>query len=142
MSATRPGSVRCRAQTRSGAACKGTAIADGLCFAHQPQAREWHAKGGAATSNASRAAKLLPSRLRPVVSILEAALAQTFRGQMEPRVAVALASVAGAIVRCVTAGELDERVRLLEQQASDEGRFRDRYGNAKGAPLQWPSPGA
>ena len=46
--------------------------------------------------------------------MLEAALGEVYRGELDPRQAQAMASLAGAVVRVITAGELEERLRALE----------------------------
>ena len=65
-----------------------------------------------------RAAKLLPARLQPMVSLLEDALGEVHRGELDPRAASAMASLAGALVRTITAGELEERLRALEDRGA------------------------
>ena len=65
---------------------------------------------------AERAGKLLPARLQPMVSLLEDALGEVHRGELDPRAASAMASLAGALVRAMTAGELEERLRVLEDR--------------------------
>jgi hypothetical protein len=75
-------------------------------------------KGGHAKSRAERAAKLLPARLQPMVSLLEDALGEVHRGELDLRAASAIASLAGALVRTITAGELEERLRALEDRGS------------------------
>jgi len=65
-------------------------------------------KGGHAKSRAERTAKLLPARLQPKVSLLEDALGGVHRGECGPRAASAMAGLAGALVRAMTAGELEE----------------------------------
>ena len=65
-----------------------------------------------------RAAKLLPARLQPMVSLLEDALGEVHRGELDPRAASAMASLAGALVRAITAGELEERLRTLEDRGA------------------------
>jgi hypothetical protein len=64
----------------------------------------------------------MPPRLVNVYDRLEAALEQAHKGELNPRVATAMASLAGAMVRVLTAGELEERVRRLESRevASNE----------------------
>jgi hypothetical protein len=60
-----------------------------------------------------------------VYDTLELALGQVYRREIDPRVATAMASLAGAMVRVLTSGELEQRVRLLEErqaQASTNGR--------------------
>ena len=75
-------------------------------------------KGGRATSRAERAAKLLPARLQPVVALLENAMGEVHRGELELRAVSAMASLAGALVRTITAGELEERLRALEDRGA------------------------
>ena len=85
-----------------------------------PGAQEARRKGGHATSGTARerAGELLPARLQPVVSILEGALGEVHRGELDPRAASAMASLAGALVRAMTAGELEERLRALEDRGA------------------------
>ena len=80
-------------------------------------AQEARRKGGKGTSRASRAMKLAPAALRPVFCRLSDALVQVHEGELDPRVATAMASLAGAMVRVLTSGELEERVRNLEERA-------------------------
>ena len=49
-----------------------------------------------------------------MVALLEDALGEVHRGELDPRAASAMASLAGALVRAMTAGELEERLRALE----------------------------
>ncbi len=58
--------------------------------------------------------RLAPVALRPVFESLRDALGEVHQGELDPRVATAMASLAGAMVRVVTSGELEERVRALE----------------------------
>src|SRR5690242_14480551 len=109
---------RCPAVKRNGQPCGGRVTASGYCFAHGPDAATARAKGGAATSNANRAAKLLPSRLRPIVDRLEQAFYEVHVGELDARTAVAMASVASAIGRLVALGEYEERLRALEASAA------------------------
>ena len=44
------------------------------------------------------------------------ALGEVHRGELDPRAASAMASLAGALVRAMTAGELEERLRALEDR--------------------------
>ena len=39
-------------------------------------------------------------------------------GKLDPRAASAMASLAGALVRAITAGELEERLRALEDRGA------------------------
>jgi len=107
---------RCVSTRRDEALCTAHPGASGYCIGHDPGALEARRKGGHATSRAERAGKLLPARLQPVVSLLEDALSEVHRGELDPRSASAMASLAGALVRTITAGELEERLRALEDR--------------------------
>jgi len=111
---------RCTSNRRDGAPCTARAGASGYCIGHDPGAQEARRKGGHATSRAERAGKLLPARLQPVVSLLEDALGEVHRGELDPRAASAMASLAGALLRTITAGELEERLRALEDRGGRE----------------------
>ena len=57
---------------------------------------------------------MLPARLRPIAVMLEEALGEVHHGNLDPRVATAMASLAGALVKVITSGEMEERLRALE----------------------------
>ena len=120
MSAARSDAQRCPAIRVDGEPCTAMGGSSGFCVGHDPAAAEARRKGGAATSRASRAARLLPTRLRPVAALLEAALTQVHSGELEPRRASAMASLAGALIKTLNAGELEERLRNLESIARDQ----------------------
>ncbi|SRR5258706_7825232 len=105
-------------RARDGQPCAGKPTASGYCVAHDPHANAWRAKGGAAHSNVNRAAKLLPSRLQPIVSTLETAFYQVHAGELDVRRAVAMASLASAIGRLIALGSYEERLRALEENAA------------------------
>ena len=105
----------CVSTGRDGAPCTAQAGTFGVLHRHAPGAQESRRKGGHATSGTERAGELLPARLQPVVSILEGALGEVHRGELDPRES-AMASLAGALVRAMTAGELEERLRVLEDR--------------------------
>lgn len=121
---------RCQAMKKDGTPCTAPAVRGGHCIGHQGADNiRWRARGGAGTARAQRAAKLLPSRLRPLVEGLERAFAALEKGDIEPREATALATVAVAIVRVYQAGEQEERLREIEQQIAawqhaDRGRWQ------------------
>ena len=60
----------------------------------------------------------MPRRLRPVFNLLARAMVETYEGQLNPRQANAMSSLAGAMVRTLTAGEMEERLRVLEERAA------------------------
>jgi len=92
------------------------AVASGYCIGHDPGAMEARRRGGHPKNRAERTAKPLPARLQPKVSLLEDALGGVHRGELDPQAASAMASLAGALVRAMTAGELEERLRALEDR--------------------------
>ena len=108
----------CVSTRQDGAPCTARAGASGYCIGHDPGALEARRKGGHGKSRAERAAKLLPARLQPMVSLLEDALGEVHRGELDPRAASAMAILAGALVRTITAGELEERLRALEDRGA------------------------
>ncbi len=55
------------------------------CIGHAPGAQDARRKGGHAASRAERAGKLLPARLQPMVSLLEDALGEVHRGELDPQ---------------------------------------------------------
>ena len=109
---------RCSATRKDGSPCTAAAGEDGHCVGHRHGAQEARRKGGQASARVARLHSLVPPRLRAVYSTLEEALREVHAGEIDPRVAAAMASLAGAMVRVLTAGELEERVRRLEESAS------------------------
>ena len=75
----------CVSTGRDGAPCTAQAGTFGVLHRHAPGAQESRRKGGHATSGTERAGELLPARLQPVVSILEGALGEVHRGELDPR---------------------------------------------------------
>jgi hypothetical protein len=75
------------------------------------------ARGGHNSAAMVRMEKLNPERLISVYGALGQALLDVRRGKLDPRVAVAMAGVARAMVGVITAGELEDRVRGLEDKA-------------------------
>jgi hypothetical protein len=109
----------CTATCKNGTPCSAAARpGKALCFAHCPdlQAKRQAARvnGGAGKATARRLDRLTPARLRPVLDKLYAALDGLEDGSVEPKVAVAMASVAGAIVRCYEVAEVEARLAALE----------------------------
>ena len=109
---------RCTSLRGNGSPCMARAGVSCYCIGHDPGAQDARRKGGHAKSRAERAGKLLPDRLQPMVSLLEAALGEVHRGELDPRAASAMASLAGVLVRTITAGELEERLRTLEDRGA------------------------
>jgi hypothetical protein len=117
----------CPATRRDGQPCRGIANKSGFCMAHDPaladKRREAARLGGKGKARVARLGKLVPPRLVAVYDHLEEALSQVHKGELDPRAATAMAALAGAMVRVLTSGELEERVRRLEErQPSNNGR--------------------
>jgi len=104
----------CPTTRRDGEPCTARPGPSGYCIGHDAGAEDARRKGGLGKSRAIRAEKLLPARLRPIAVMLEEALGEVHRGDLDPRVATAMASLAGALVKVITSGEMEERLRALE----------------------------
>ncbi len=114
------GKHRCQAIRKDGQPCTVRAIAGSLwCFAHDPdraaQRDEARRKGGRGKATSRRLRGLMPPRLVPVFDQLEGALSDVLAGGLDPKQATAAAAVARAMVSVLTAGELEERLRKLEE---------------------------
>lgn len=113
----------CCATRKDGRPCTAPALGTSpFCFAHDPQraadrdaARK---KGGQNRGAAARMRGLVPPRLSSTYDRLESVLERLDSGEIEPKTAQAMASVARALVAVLTAGELEERVRMLEGKAN------------------------
>jgi len=112
--------MRCKSKTRTGEPCRGFAIKDGYCFSHSPALEkkrlEARARGGKNSARAARLKRLVPPRLIPVYERLETALIEVHGGKLESKQATAMAALARAMVAVLTSGELEERVRGLEDR--------------------------
>jgi hypothetical protein len=113
----------CKGTNLSGKRCRLRALADGYCFAHSPalenKRKEARLKGGSNSARAVRIQKLLPSRLGPVNEMLGNILKELYEHKMDARTAQAIASVSRALVTVLTAGELEERIKVLEEKKED-----------------------
>ena len=120
--------ARCQAKRKDGQPCTQPAGSSGYCWAHDPayqQARLAGArKGGKNKSTAIRLAKLVPADLRAVFTRLEAALNATNAGDLEPKIANAMANVSRAMVAVIQAGEMEERLREIEETLNEYARAR------------------
>jgi hypothetical protein len=111
---------RCAGTRMDGQVCTAPVFAAGasFCFAHDPERAaeraEARRQGGLRRSAAHRAERRMTPRLRRVVGRLEAAMDAVEQGTMDARTGTALATIARALIAAYTAGELEERVRVLE----------------------------
>lgn len=119
---------RCRATRRDGAPCSAPALGSGWCFAHDPDLAAQRAaarkSGGKNSSKIVRLRGLVPPRLVNVYDKLEQALGDVESGQLDPKQANSMANLARAMVAVLTAGELEERVRKLEEVGNGNPRAR------------------
>src|SRR4051794_6788180 len=109
----------CTGIRRDGQPCQGPALDGGAwCYTHDPaRAAERQAarqKGGHNRAALVRLRGLCPPRLVAVYDQLETALVEVHDGTLKPGQATAMASLATALVRVLSAGELEDRVRKLE----------------------------
>lgn len=107
--------LRCTAIKKNGQPCQAWAVKDGLCVGHQPNSLEARRKGGFHSSKKARLDAMLPGRLRPILELLEKSIEETHAGRLEAKKAQAIASLAGAVVRVLEAGILEERLLRLEE---------------------------
>ncbi len=109
----------CGATRADGQPCQGKAGAGGFCFAHDPalrsKRRAAYATGGRNKATTARVTKLVPSTLKPVLEQLMSALEEVHAGDLDPRQAGAMASLASAIGRLYETAQLEERLQKLEE---------------------------
>jgi hypothetical protein len=120
---------QCAATRADGQPCRAPALpGEALCFAHSPSQAASRAaaraRGGQSHSNAARLARLVPPRLTNVFDVLETALSEVREGTISPPQASAMAALGRALVAVMTAGELEARLRDLEQRAAASERAR------------------
>jgi hypothetical protein len=113
---------QCAAIKSNGERCRGTVIeGSNFCFSHDPKLRqrklEGNARGGHNRSSLVRMQQLVPPRLPSVYDRLEQALTDVHKGRLDPRVAHAMAALAKAMVSVIQAGEVEQRLRDLEEAA-------------------------
>jgi hypothetical protein len=60
----------------------------------------------------------VPRDLRPTLALLFTALEETHAGQLDPRLAGAMAALSNAISRLYQVAELEDRLRVLEERSA------------------------
>ena len=110
----------CAGRRRDGAPCRAVATIGAYCLGHAPELeakrQEARRQGGLNKARAVRLGKMVPRRLMPIYDVLEEALGQVHKGDLTPQQATAMAALAGAMVKVLTSGELEQRVRQLEER--------------------------
>lgn len=124
MAAAAPSVTHCLGTRTDGQPCGSQIVSEsGYCFAHDPEVAEERTRarrrGGRSSSAIFRTRKLAPAALRDVYTTLERALAEVHNGELSPARASAMASLARAMTTVLTAGELEERVRAIEEGLHD-----------------------
>lgn len=122
---TPTGQPRCKGVKANGHRCQSFQGRSGFCYFHDPRISQadkqaQRARGGTNSSRVARMERMLPPRLRPVFERLETAMVEVVDGTLSPTRAQALASLASASVRVLEAGELEEKVRKMEEVAGDD----------------------
>ena len=118
--AARSAPKRCVGARKDGTPCTATVMGAGtLCYAHDPtrsaERDEARRKGGANSATRARVDRLVPATLRPMLGSLLDALDEVHAGELDPRQASAMASLAGAITKAYGVGVLEERLTALEE---------------------------
>jgi len=110
----------CKALRKDGKPCQGHGLPDhdGYCIAHLPAhiASEWRSLGGKASSNAARADKRMPERLRAMNEKLSRAMDDLIEGKIEPAALTALYRAARAQVEIYRLS--DEEMDLIRAEES------------------------
>ena len=111
----------CPATRKDGKPCAAKAGPDGIpCIGHRDGAAEARSKGGAATSNAARLQRLLPTELQPTVEMLLKTMEAVRAGKVTPAVGTALASMTSALLKVLDASETADRLRAIEERLGGE----------------------
>ena len=131
----------CQATRRDGEPCSAKATIGDHCLGHAPdleeKRQEARREGGRNKATSRRSEKLLPGRLRPVASLLETSIKEVHDGTLDPKAASAMASLAGALSRTVSAGEVvrGDGNRNLATRVDQRKRGCRRSMNARTASL-------
>ncbi len=64
----------------------------------------------------------MPATLKPVIATLLGALEEVHAGDLDPKVANAMAALAGAVGRLYQTAVLEERIASLEAATATQGR--------------------
>jgi hypothetical protein len=112
--------AKCLGLKSDGKPCQSRILtANGYCYAHDPSVVDERAlarqRGGRASSKLHRARRLAPPALLEVYETLEAGLREVHTGDLTPASGAAMASIARAMVSVLQAGELEQRLRAIEE---------------------------
>ena len=112
----------CPAVTRSAAACRGTVLGSGWCFAHDPGLAEaraaGRAQGGRNRATAARAFAGLPDPVAEILDGLRETFAATRAEEIAPARAQALAAVGRAILSAWDLAVVEDRLDEIESHVN------------------------
>jgi hypothetical protein len=122
----------CQAVRADGKPCGATALPNEVyCWAHSPtmasKRRAARQAGGYATARASRAQRLVPAVLKPVLGQLMRGLEEVHSGRLEAQKYSAMAAGASAIVKVFQLATLEERILHLERELGRDAHTGERY---------------
>jgi hypothetical protein len=129
---------------KDGGRCQGKPGPDGYCMSHSPSLEQKRQgarrKGGYGKARTARAKKFLLDEFQTWSALIDRAAAETYKGDLPPNVASALASLAGAKVkfyetslRLWEASEAQERIKALEEKLNDLNLKGSSNGAYRGA---------
>jgi|SRR5215218_8737959 hypothetical protein len=129
------GAGQCRAITQTGKPCSGTPRpGTGFCWFHDPalaaQRADGRRRGGHNSAKEQRARKALAGGFKDVQTaqaVMLQVLARLYRGDFDPGLAVAMASVARAIdalAKTTAAAAMEEQLAAMRQQIAVLGERR------------------
>jgi hypothetical protein len=118
---------QCPGRNRDGSPCSAVPLAgQAWCHWHDPEREqlraETRAEGGRNRSREARAKKLLATgmaTLGDVNDVLKLALLETWKGKLDPKVANAMANLAGKIKDLSVGVELEERIDEAQRQTGE-----------------------
>ena len=121
---------KCSGNRLDGAGCQAPPLrGESWCWTHHPERTsdraEARSRGGRNKARVVRLGRLMPPRLLSVFDRLEEALQEVQDGTLDPKRANAMAAVAGAMVRVLLAGEVEERVRQLEGSLEESAKHQE-----------------
>jgi len=125
-----PTQAQCTGITKTGSRCKSWALPESAyCLTHDPNRvtdlAEYRRRGGKGKSHEARARKAMTGGLKDVSvaqAVLLRVLARLYRGDFDPGVATAMASVARAINDLAKTGaqaEFEERLGRIERDLAE-----------------------
>jgi hypothetical protein len=112
--------VRCSAISKSsGARCRAAAVQGGeTCILHVPGKAAAYGRLRARRQSTRLRRIATPQTVEDFKKLIAITATEVRCGALQPRVAAALAALAGAFLRCVDGGDVQERLRRLEAIAA------------------------